>query len=148
MSTHTITRQQPLAPWVQVIAWVRGGSLDDRLARGADPRSDALLQARAAWLTSPRRRHRLAAALIGVLDQAREPSWVVDTRVAVPKQAVLDAEPQVVEIVDALRGRHNVAPGPVAAVSRLLADGKGPLHTGTGLGTVMADLAGRLGRTD
>ena len=147
MTTHTMTRQQIPAPWDQMIARVRGGHLDDRLAHGADPLGDVLLQARAVWLTSPQRRARLAGALLGILDQARETgAAVVDTRIAVAKYAVLDAEPDLVRLADALRSRRNVAPGSVARVHRLLADGKGPLYTGEGLGAVVAGLAAELDR--
>ena len=148
MTTHTITRQQLPAPWDHLIARVRGGHLDDRLAHGADPREDALLQARAAWLTSPRRRAKLADALLGVLDQARETGVILDTRIAVAKYAVLEAEPHIVRLADALQSRQNVAPGPVARVRLLLADGKGALYTGEGLGAVVAGLAAELDRRD
>ncbi|HEV2797799.1 MAG TPA: hypothetical protein VGV65_09275 [Nocardioides sp.] len=144
METYTITRQPLPDLWEQILALVRGGHLDDRLARGADPREDALLQARSTWLTSPARRAKLADALLGALDQARETGAVVDTRVAVAKYAVLDAEPHLVRLADALQGRHHVDAGPVARVRRLLADGKGPLYTGDGLSAVVAGLAGEL----
>ena len=144
MHTHTVTRQQVPAPWDQMVARVRGSRLDDRLAHGADPHGDVLLQARAAWLTSPERRARLADALLGTVDQARETGAVVDTRVAVAKYAVLDAEPHIVRLADALQSRRNVDAGPVARVRRLLADGKGALYTGEGLGAVVAGLAAEL----
>jgi hypothetical protein len=147
MTTHTITRQPLPDLWTQLLARVRGGRLDDRLAHGADPRRDALLQARAAWLASPGRRAKLADALLGTVDQARQTGTVVDTRIAVAKYAVLDAEPHIVRLADALQSRHNVAPGAVARVRRLLADGKGPLHTGEGLSAVVAGLAEELDRS-
>ena len=93
-------------------------------------------------------RDRLADALLGVLDQARETGVILDTRIAVAKYAVLDAEPHIARLADALQSRQNLAPGPVARVRRLLADGKGPLYTGEGLGAVVAGLASELDRRD
>ena len=148
MDTNSTTRHEAPDLWDHVVARLRGGRLDEQLARGADPREEARLAARAAWLTSPARRARLADALLGTLDQARETGTVVDTRVAVAKYAVLDAEPHIVRLVHALTSRRNVDAGAVARTRRLLADGKGALCTGERLGAVLAGIVVDLERAD
>ena len=135
------------APWEQVLARLRGRRLDDLLARRASPDEDRLLVARAAWLTSPRRRAELADAWLGTLDQARSTGVVLDTRIPVARDAVLDAEPHIIRLARVLRSRTPVAAGTVVRVRSLLADGKSALYTGQGLSRQVAELATELDPT-
>jgi hypothetical protein len=114
----------------RIVAWLRARHLDVELARGADPEADAALALRAAILTSPAGRRRLAAALGRIAAAAGEtrPGWHPSSA----RAAVAEVEPELLGLA-----RRLVAPGPVAArgvaeVRLLLTDGARPLHAGRG----------------
>jgi hypothetical protein len=88
--------------------------LDAELAAGAGTTTPELRR-RAAWLTSPRVRWRLADCLEGAVD------------VPVNAGAILDAEGVVHGLASLLR-EHDGSARAVAIVSMLLHDGHGPLY--------------------
>jgi hypothetical protein len=112
-----------LRPWHRVLARSWAARLDRELADGMSPEASATLAARAMRLTSTDFRRDLAASLHRVLAIAARPPRIPPRRDRVSQSAPLLA---------ALASRL-VEPGPVpvpgvAMVSRLLADGTGPLY--------------------
>jgi hypothetical protein len=118
---------------VKLLAWIRGARLDEAISHGADPASSQLLARRAAWLTSPRNRHKLAFSLGRVLDPPRG----TGLSAAVPPHldAVADARMQLVRIEALLdqTGEPVYARG-VAMVQLLVTETDGPLYSPTRLG--------------
>jgi hypothetical protein len=132
---------RPLRPWHRMLARALAGRLDRRLADGAQPESNAVLAARAMFLTSTAYRRALATALRRLL--AASVSADTRPRLAVARSSVGAArQPHVPlrqdRIAMSASGLAGLAgflagPGPVPArgvamVSQLLADGGGPLY--------------------
>lgn len=107
------------------LARLRGGSLDRALAAGADPARSRALAARAAQLTSPNARLRLAESLEQLLRRAREPSR--PGRVTPQRRTVLAEQSDLQELADRLRGPELVYAQGVAMLRLLLTDGAGPV---------------------
>jgi len=102
--------------------------LDRRLAAGRSPESDRLLAARAQHLVSPAARRALAddwEYLLRVVKHAPAPTL---GRMALRRDQIAGAEPEVRKIAACLRTPLPVAAGGVAAANVLLTDGAGPLH--------------------
>jgi len=122
-----------LRPWHRVLARSRAARLDRELAAGMSPEASATLAARAMRLTSTDLRRDLAASLLRILAAAGEPAAVIRSQALPPRvplrlQRVSRLAPLLAELASRL-----VVPGPVpvqgvAMVSRLLADGTGPLY--------------------
>ncbi len=127
-----------LWPWHQILARGQAARLDRELAEGTSPEASTCLAARAAQLTSTQFRHDLAASLRRILVAAGEPARAADARVPlgsarpvrVPLRTsrVSRSAPLLAELASRL-----LEPGPVpvrgvAMVTRLLADGAGPLY--------------------
>jgi hypothetical protein len=100
--------------------------LDAELAAGAGTTTPELRR-RAAWLTSPRVRWRLADCLEGAVDAAHRPHPRLSPQVPVNAGAILDAEGVVHGLASLLR-EHDGSARAVAIVSMLLHDGHGPLY--------------------
>ena len=102
--------------------------LDHRLAAGRSPESDRLLAARAQHLVSAATRQALAddwEYLLHVVKHAPAPTL---GRMALRRDQIAAAEPEVREIAACLRTPLPVAAAGVAAANVLLTDGAGPLH--------------------
>ena len=125
-----------LRPWHRMLARYRAARLDRELACGASPEASATLAARAMRLTSMEFRRGLARSVQRILVTAGQPPAVM------PAGAVAARQPRVplrrarvrrfAAELTVLAG-HLAGPGPVpvqgvAMVSRLLADGTGPLY--------------------
>ena len=121
--------QQLLAPRrpVGVLARLRARGLDQRLADGADPRSSSLLAARAAQLTHPQVRARIAAGLERMALSIDQPS----TRFAITPQrgAVLANRTRLFDVAATLRSRTPVYAGGIAGARLIVIDGTGPAFT-------------------
>ena len=102
--------------------------LDRRLAAGQSPESDRLLAARAQHLVSPATRQGLAddwEHLLHVVKHAPAPTL---GRMALRRDRITAAEPEVRKIAACLRTPLPVAAVGVAAANVVLTDGAGPLH--------------------
>jgi hypothetical protein len=122
----SMTRQRRLGAGARhALARVRGARLDAALASGADPARSPLLAARAAQLTSPRARARLAESLERVI--ARAQATPGPRRVAPQRSAVLAERDRLEDLAHALRGPRPVYAQGMAMLWRLLTDGTGPL---------------------
>jgi hypothetical protein len=130
-----------LRPWHRVLARCAAARLDRELAAGTPPESSAGLAARAMALTSAKVRRELAASVQRILAAAGQPqaatlspaAAVRSARIPVNRARIRQSAVLLAELAGCL-----AAPGPVpvqgvAMVSRLLADGTGPLyHDGRG----------------
>jgi hypothetical protein len=111
---------------VALTAWWRSWELDRRLAAGADPRSDPLLQARARLITGRRSRKRVAEGLAGALAKSRQqPTFTAAVR---PNgREVVAARTVLATLGCRLRSSEPVAARGVAILLVLLCDCTSPL---------------------
>ena len=122
--------------WHRALARRRAARLDRELADGTRPEASATLAVRAVQLTSTDFRRDLAASLLRILAAAGEPPAATRSRAAAARppriplrlERVSQCAPRLAELVSRL-----AEPGPapvqgVAIISRLLADGMGPLY--------------------
>jgi hypothetical protein len=109
-------------------AWLRARWLDDRLARGADPRSDRELELRAHRICSEASRKRLARALERLMRDARQPDRLIRRQVPVRRAAICDCAEDLDALIRRLRDGQPVDPRGIALTERLLTDGASPLY--------------------
>jgi hypothetical protein len=102
--------------------------LDHRLAAGRSPESGRLLAARAQHLVSAARRQALADDWEYLLHVVRHAPAPTLGRMALRRDQIVAAEPEVRKIAACLRTPLPVAAAGVAAANVLLTDGAGPLH--------------------
>ncbi|HVX32978.1 MAG TPA: hypothetical protein VHA80_07545 [Solirubrobacterales bacterium] len=107
---------------------LRGG-LDRRLAAGADPLAEPDLTRRAAQLTEPGTRRRIAAVLDGILDEAVGSPAPFSSRVPLARTAIVACAPRICEIAGRLEGEAPVAAQGVAQATILVHDGDSPLFS-------------------
>jgi hypothetical protein len=108
----------------------RTRALDEQLANGANPLTDARLALRACQLTDPRTRHALADSierLIVSLGDAGGAAPVAPLS-AVDADAARAARADLARLADRLRAHRPVTEMGVAMVNRLLTDGRGALY--------------------
>ncbi len=113
---------------MQLAATIRGGALDQALARGADPAASPLLAARASALGSRRVRDGIADGLERLESAARGPRrrwWALEAR-----DAVLANGGELLELARVLRSREPVYARGTAMLHGLLTDGTGPAYSG------------------
>ena len=107
----------------------RRNRLDDELAHGADPATNAELSLRAAQLRSPAERCRLANALVRALGDARRPNLEPYTAKARWQRVeVLKYADDLLALVRRLRDGQPVDVRGAAMTARLVSDGASPLH--------------------
>jgi hypothetical protein len=112
----------------RALARAFGFQLDRQLADGRSPESDRLLAARAQHLVSPATRQALADDWEHLLDMVKRAPAPTLGRMALCRDQIVAAKPEVRKIAQCLRAPVPVAAGGVAAASVLLTDGAGPLH--------------------
>jgi hypothetical protein len=131
-----------VSPWHRLLARVLAANLDRQLAAGARPEGNALLAARALFLTSASYRRALANSLRRLLalsasPQARpRPRPVAAARSAGPfrpyvpvrRDRIARSAPELTGLADCLAARGPAPARGVALVSQLLTDGGGPLY--------------------
>jgi hypothetical protein len=110
------------------VAWARE-SLDRRLAEGADPATEPLLDARAARILAPSSRASLAAGLERVVATADEPPARLSAAVPVRRSAVRGARDELLRLAGELRHMRDPRAEGVAMAEQLLTDGASPLYT-------------------
>jgi hypothetical protein len=118
-----------------------GPQLDYQLAQGRQPETSRLLSARSHMLVAPPMRFALAESWRRMQEQARRRPALRDPRVPLDRQAVLAAEDQINELVEALLARVPVPVRGCAMASWLVTDAASPVYTGGG----PDHLAGSLG---
>lgn len=118
---------RPLRPWHRVAARARAGRLDLRLACGDSPEASPLLAARAMFLTSARARCQLAASLRRIL-AASGPEPARQPRMPLRRDQIARSAAGLAQLAGSLAGQDPVPARGVAMVTRLLADGRGPLY--------------------
>jgi hypothetical protein len=135
---------------IRVRARLRRASLDDALARGADPCESPALAYRAARLTSERSRARTAARVTEILATARRPPRVFSAAVEPDREEVASAEPLLLQVAGLLQSSAPVYARGVAMLEGLLGDGGSPLYRPIrraeltrGLELIIAALEGR-----
>jgi hypothetical protein len=129
-----------VSPWRRLLARAFAASLDRQLAAGARPEENALLAARALFLTSPSYRRALAASLRRLLALSASPQAprrpAAGARSAGPfrpylpvrQDRIARSAPQLTGLADCLTARGPAPARGVALVGQLLADGGGPLY--------------------
>ena len=145
-----------LRPWHRMLARCAAARLDRKLAAGASPETSASLAARATQLTSMKFRRDLAASVRRILAAAAEPPAVMPTGVVAGPPRLPLRRARISQLAGPLveLARHLAAPGPVPAqevamISRLLADGTGPLYReayGDDLGDIIEQVTRTLAR--
>jgi len=144
-------------PWHRLLARCAAARLDRELAAGTPPETSAGLAARAMALTSAKARRDLATSVQRILAAAGQPPTVMlsqaaavrPARIPVNRARISQAAVPLAHLAECL-----AAPGPVpvqgvAMVSRLLADGTGPLYreaSGDDLGDIIENAAQALSR--
>jgi hypothetical protein len=115
----------PLA--IRARAWCRASRLDAELAAGGDPWSTRELFARACQLLAPRTRATLATRLDALVADASRPGLVIRPA-PIQRRAVLDAREALLALRRRVGGVEPVGLRGIAATSRLLGDGSGPVY--------------------
>jgi hypothetical protein len=110
------------------VRW-ESAELDRRLADGADPHADPLLELRAAQLVAPAARAGLATGLERVVASVERPKCPLSAAVPVRRRPVLGARHDLMALAGDLRRMPAVAPRGVAMAERLLTDPCSPLYT-------------------
>lgn len=123
------------ALWLKVL-WSHR-SLDAELALGIDPASDPALAMRAAQLSSPRHRRRLAEWIERLVGDSEEDRLnAPSAAVPVVRQGVAEARESLLRMADLLRNGEGLRPRGIAAAERLLTFGGSALYTDTAPGAV------------
>jgi hypothetical protein len=125
-----------LRPWHRLLARGLATRLDRQLAAGARPEANAILAARALFLTSAGFRRGLAANLRRMVVAAAPvaPDARLFARAARPpnvplrRDRIARSAPELTALAGSLAARGPVPARGVAMVSQLLADGGGPLY--------------------
>jgi hypothetical protein len=102
--------------------------LDADLAAGMPPESSPRHAARASHLVTPRTRHALAANWEHLLLISHTPTGGLSNRAPVRRERIHQAEPEILELISALRATGPMPARGVAIAVRLLTDGCGPIY--------------------
>jgi hypothetical protein len=108
---------------------LRRDGLDRRIAAGEDPYADADLRRRAAQLTEPATRRRIAATIDRMIDEAAGPPAPFSSKVPLARTAIITCAPRLSEIAGRLEGDQEVAACGVAQAAMLVREGTSPLYT-------------------
>jgi hypothetical protein len=130
-ATAYVTPAQPRWPVRALLDRVRvrvaASRLNDRLAAGEPPWSDANLSRRAAQLTGERTRRRIAGGLERLITRSPE-RGIFSAAIAADPRAVHVARPALEQLAAALRGRESVHPRGVILAQRLLTEPDSALY--------------------
>jgi hypothetical protein len=129
-----------VSPWHRLLARVLAVRLDRQLADGGRPEANAILAARAMFLTSVRYRRALATSLRRMLAasavpaaphpmaEARSPLAAFKPHVPLRRDLIAGSAPELTGLANCLTVPGPVPARGVALVSQLLTDGCGPLY--------------------
>jgi hypothetical protein len=111
---------------VRFRARLRRFSLDEQLARGADPCSKPTLAQRARELCQPKLRRKLAENIERVVEDANLPSyWLI---APLNRRGITECRPLLLGLAEDLRSTGPVYARGVALVQLLLMDGRSPIY--------------------
>ena len=122
--------------------------LDSDLAAGRSPEISSRHAARARRLVSPRMRDALASNWEHLLSIAHAPSGGLSHRAPIQRERVHRAEPEIRELIAALRVTGPIPARGVAIATRLLTDGRGPVYNPEGSENLTAAIAVALEHLD
>ena len=108
---------------------LRRDGLDRRIAAGEDTHADADLGRRAAQLSEPDTRRRIAATIDRLIDEAAGPPARFSSKVPLARGAIVTCAPRLCEIAGRLEGDQQVAARGVAQAAMLVREGDSPLYT-------------------
>ncbi len=108
---------------------LRRDGLDRRIAAGENTHGDADLGRRAAQLTRPGTRRRIAATIDRLIDEAAAPPAPFSSKVPLARGAIVTCAPRLCEIAGRLDGDQEVAARGVAQAAMLVHEGDSPLFT-------------------
>src|SRR5271154_4564428 len=112
----------------RLLARLKSGRLDQDLASGGLPQSSRLHAARADQLISPPFRNELARNWNQMLQMATGQARPGQGRFVLHYDRILEAEPQIRELVSVLRAPSPISARGAAAANQLITDGTGPLY--------------------
>jgi hypothetical protein len=102
--------------------------LDADLAAGMSPETSSRHATRARRLVSPRTRHALASDWEHLLSVSHGTTPGLSGRVPIRRERLHQAEPEIRELIEALRASGPVPARGVAIATNLLTDGRGPIY--------------------
>jgi hypothetical protein len=102
--------------------------LDAELAAGVPPEISPGHAARARWLVAPRRRQALADSWEHLLATARGPTGGLSNRAPIRRERIRRAEPEIREMITALRANGPIPARGIAIATKLLTNGCGPIY--------------------
>lgn len=112
----------------KLVLCLNAASLDADLAAGLPPEMSPRHAARARRLVSPRARHALAGNWEHLLLISHGATPGMSGRVPIHRQRLHRAEPEIRELIAALRATGPVPARGVAIATELLTDGSGPIY--------------------
>jgi hypothetical protein len=110
--------------------WLRRGTLDRRLALGADPHATPELSRRARQLTSRRCRAGLAEGIRNLIASAEELRRQYSAAAPLQRREILSERTFLLQLADELAGEDELSARGIALVEALLTDGASPIYTG------------------
>ena len=133
-ATAHLTRLAPSRPprdtyMTRLRVRLRRDGLDRRIAAGEDPYGDADLGRRAAQLTEPDTRRRIAATIDRLIDDAAGPPAPFSSKVPLARTAIVVCAPRLCEIAGRLDGDQEVSARGVAQAAMLVREGDSPLYS-------------------
>ena len=135
LTGHADTSRRPTADHrphslrLRLRASLHREELTRALAYGTDPSASDELALRAARLTSRHNRKALVRAMRRMIAEAHRPLMTRSSAVIIRRGAVVDAEPEIIALIDRLNGPEPVCARGVAIVERILTDSdRSPLY--------------------
>ena len=129
-----------------LLARLHADSLDARLAAGEAPESCRLLAVRAAQLTSPSARHRIARYWDDVISRARRTHLPHDPHVPVARTQIEAAAEEIELVTGVLRAHRPVSARGVALAAALLTTPTSPVYRRIDDASGLATALGRAAR--
>jgi hypothetical protein len=114
----------------EILLRLSAGSLDADLAAGIPPETSPRHEARARRIATPRIRHALAGDWEHLLLVSHTAIQGPSGRVPIRRERLHRAEPEIREMIEALRASGPVPARGVAIATNLLTDGRGPIYNG------------------
>src|ERR1700754_2846487 len=133
-ATAHLTRLAPSRPprdtyMTRLRVRLRRDGLDRRIAAREGPSGDAAPGRRAAQLTEPDTRRRIAATIDRLIDDAAGPPAPFSSKVPLARTAIVTCAPRLCEIAGRLEADQEVSARGVAQAAMLVHDGTSPLYT-------------------
>jgi hypothetical protein len=112
----------------KILLRLRAARLDADLAAGMSPETSPRHGMRARRLVTPRMRHSLAGDWEHLLLVSHRATRGLSGRVPIRRERLHRAEPEIRELIEALRASGPVPARGVAIATNLLTDGRGPIY--------------------